>query len=262
MDRTQLLRNHIREVCRTAERSLAVFESDGGRCEGIVFHAGTRVFYHSDDLAVPFAAVSVDLVSGDEVLIRSGRVIDAVRASTSVPGLFVPERSGRRLLVDGALRNPVPVSALGELGAEVRVAVNLHHQPVREIVHTGGPAAKAGQRLTIATRVTDAIERRMARFRKRGEGRAPPRREAERGIPNLFEILTASTSIMEYELARHRLARDPPDVLIEPDVHGIRAFEFHKAASAIQAGHVAATARIPDLERAVRRRTLRRRART
>ena len=57
MDRTQLFRDHIREVCRAAERSLAVFEADGGRCEGIVFHAGTRAFYHSDDLAVPFRSL-------------------------------------------------------------------------------------------------------------------------------------------------------------------------------------------------------------
>jgi NTE family protein len=215
-----------------------------------------------DDLALPFAAVSVDLVSGDEVLIRKGRVLDAIRASTSVPGLFIPERTGRRLLVDGALRNPVPGSARGEMGAEVRVAVNLHHQPVREIVHppTQAPAHPGG-RPTIATRVTDAIERRLARFRKRAQGGAPTPRPtaAERGVPNLFEILTASTSIMEYELAQHRLARDPPDVLIEPDVHGIRAFEFHKASRAIHSGHIAASARIAELERAARRRTLRRR---
>jgi Xaa-Pro dipeptidase len=54
MDLTQLFRDHITEVCRMAERSLAVFEAEGGRCEGIVLHAGARGFYPSDDLAVPF----------------------------------------------------------------------------------------------------------------------------------------------------------------------------------------------------------------
>ena len=77
----------------------------------------------------------------------------------------------------------------------------------------------------------------------------------------MFEILVASTSIMEYELAQHRLARDPVDLVIEPDVHAIRAFEFHKAARAVQAGLAAFDESLPALERVRRRRargTLRR----
>jgi NTE family protein len=65
-----------------------------------------------EDLAIPFGAVTVDLVTGEEILIREGPVIDALRASISVPGIFVPFRSHDRILVDGAIRNPVPVSEL------------------------------------------------------------------------------------------------------------------------------------------------------
>jgi len=217
--------------------------------------AGLRE-WRIEDLAIPFAAVAVDLVSGDEIHIREGPVIDAIRASVSIPGIFVPQRHGRRLLVDGAVRNPVPVSALEELGAQIRVAVNLHHQPVREIIQTAQPHGQ--RRPRIASRVGDAIETGLARFRKRG-GSSPvadgdANGDSDEGMPNLFEILTASMTVIEYELARHRLATDPVDVIIEPDVHGIRSFEFHKARQAIAAGEAAVESRLDDLRRQLRRR--------
>ncbi len=204
-----------------------------------------------EDLAIPFSAVAVDLVSGEEIHIREGPVIDAVRASVSIPGIFVPQRRGRQLLVDGAVRNPVPVSALAELGADVRVAVNLHHELVREIIQTGARRAPSSRPI-IATRVGEAIESGLARFRKRGRARKPA--NDDESLPNLFEIMTASMSLIEYELARHRLATDPVDVVIEPDVHGIRSFEFHKARQAIQAGEAAGEAGIEPLRRHLRRR--------
>ncbi len=225
--------------------------------------AGLVGEWRVEDLAVPFGAVTVDLVTGDELLIRRGRVADAVRASISVPGVFVPLRDGPRLLVDGAIRNPVPVSALSEMGADLRIAVNLHHEPVREIVT--GPSARSS-RPTIAARVADAIDTRMARFRRKAKTRPPADGNGGNGgsdapaVPNIFEILMASMSVIEYELAQHRLARDPPDVLIEPDVHGIRAFEFHKAKQAIAAGRRAAELHVPEIQRLLRRRLSVRRA--
>jgi len=211
--------------------------------------AASLTEWRIEDLAIPFAALAVDLVSGDEILIREGPVTDAIRASMSIPGIFVPQRQGKRLLVDGAVRNPVPVSALSEFDADVRVAVNLHHQPVREIIQTR--RVGAARRPTVATRVGDAVESGLARFRKRGR-RAD--QNGDEAIPNLFEILTASTTLIEYELARHRLAIDPVDVVIEPDVHGIRAFEFHKARQAISAGEHAADESLEALRRQMRRR--------
>jgi NTE family protein len=159
-----------------------------------------------EDLSLPFAAVAVDLVTGDEIWIRSGRVVDAVRASLSIPGVFTPVRQDGRLLVDGALRNPVPVSVLGALGAEARLAVNLHARASRE-----APAA----------------------------------------APKLLEVLSASMMVVEHELARHRLAREPADVVLEPDVRGLRMFELHKAARAIDAGREEVERRIGEIRAAL-----------
>ncbi len=204
-----------------------------------------------EDLAIPFAAVSVDLITGEEILMREGRVMDAIRASISIPGIFVPHRMGRRLLVDGALRNPVPVSHLEEMGSEVRIAVNLHSQPVREIVGVKKARGSSAPG-TVSTRVIDLIERRLARFR--GRGRRTAFAAHERAEPNLFEILTASMTVLEHELARHRLAREPVDVVIGPDVHGIRSFEFHKARKAIHSGLVETEKHLPEIRKAIQRR--------
>jgi len=204
-----------------------------------------------EDLAIPFAAVAVDLVSGEEIHIREGKVIDAIRASVSVPGLFTPVRQGRRLLVDGAIRNPVPVSVLDEMDVDLRIAVNLFNKPVRELVGGSRRVPGRSSRPTLASRLTDAVENRLARIR----GRGPRDEQAEdSSLPNLFQILTASMSVMESELARHRLVNDPVHVVIEPDVHSVRSFEFYKARQTIAAGRAATIPRLDEIEQLFQRR--------
>ncbi len=83
-----------------------------------------------EDLPVPFAAVAVDISSGEEVVLRHGSVADAVRASSSIPGIFEPTIIGGRYLVDGGLLNNLPVDVARDLGADVVVAVELNAQSV------------------------------------------------------------------------------------------------------------------------------------
>lgn len=77
-----------------------------------------------EDLPIPFAAVATDLTSGQEVWIRKGSLIEAIRASLSMPGMFTPCFRDGKLLVDGGLINPVPVSLCRSLGANTVIAVN------------------------------------------------------------------------------------------------------------------------------------------
>lgn len=79
-------------------------------------------------LRLPFAAVAVDVTTGEEVAIRDGKVATAVRASCAVPGVFLPVRLRGRVLVDGGVRNNVPVSVVRAMGADLVVAVELGRQ--------------------------------------------------------------------------------------------------------------------------------------
>ena len=78
-----------------------------------------------EDLPIKFASVATEVRTGHEIWLTRGRVVDAMRASYALPGIFQPMLIGDRWLVDGALVNPVPVSAARALGAEIVIAANL-----------------------------------------------------------------------------------------------------------------------------------------
>jgi NTE family protein len=77
------------------------------------------------ELPVRFAAVAVDILAGEIVVLREGSVAEAVRASCSMPGIFTPVARGERLLVDGGLLNNMPVSVARDMGADYVIAVDL-----------------------------------------------------------------------------------------------------------------------------------------
>ncbi|MFH0839430.1 MAG: patatin-like phospholipase family protein [Candidatus Omnitrophota bacterium] len=77
------------------------------------------------DLKIPLAIVATDIENGEEVVFTEGPLCDAVRASCSYPGIFVPQRIGGRLLVDGGIVNTVPVSIARQMGADIVVAVDV-----------------------------------------------------------------------------------------------------------------------------------------
>jgi NTE family protein len=81
-----------------------------------------------EDLPLPFAAVAVDIGAGEEVILKEGSVAEAVRASSSIPGIFEPTVIGGRYLVDGGLLNNMPSDVARSLGADVVVAVDLNAQ--------------------------------------------------------------------------------------------------------------------------------------
>ena len=94
------------------------------------------------ELDIPFAAVATDLNSGEEAIMRSGDLISAVRASMSIPGVFRPVEREGRVLVDGQLVSPVPVTACRQMGADVVIAVDINPP-------TGLAGAKTFEKLNI-----------------------------------------------------------------------------------------------------------------
>ena len=83
-----------------------------------------------DELNIPLAIVATEINHGREIVFTEGNVAQAVRASTSVPGVFVPYRIDDMLLVDGAVLNPTPIDIAREIGAEIVIAVDLAHAGV------------------------------------------------------------------------------------------------------------------------------------
>jgi NTE family protein len=217
---------------------------DGKRIEQFV-----RRHVHAEPierLPLPFRAVATDLVTGDEVVFGSGDLVEAVRASISVPGILTPARHGGRILSDGALINPVPVSVARAMGADIVIAVDLNHGIVagknvrltrgasmRKVAPPATPElggshyAQAAARLRQELRsVGDTIPTLRAWF-------------ARDPLPNIFEVLLAAINIMETRITETRLAVDRPEVLVRPATGGMKLMDFDRAAEAIAAGYEA-----------------------
>lgn len=78
-----------------------------------------------EELDIPVSVVATDLKTGEKVIFNKGPIDQAVRASISIPGIFVPEKIEGRLLVDGGVVDRVPVSVVREMGADITIGVDV-----------------------------------------------------------------------------------------------------------------------------------------
>lgn len=198
-------------------------------------------------LNMPFQAVATDIANGTEVVIGSGDVIEAVRASISVPGIFTPVRSGDRILVDGGLVNPVPVSAARAMGADIVIAVDLNHEIVAgknfKSLLNGMKHDDTNEAPLFARWVGDYRAAMQELKQKLLGGDVPGSAQfsrwlsPEETLPNIFEVLLASINVMETSITQTRLGLDRPDVLIQPPLGDIRFMEFGRAEEIIAIGY-------------------------
>lgn len=190
------------------------FSFDGGLLKGnklFNYLRGGFLEKRIEDLNHPFGAVATELSSGREIWLREGPVADAVRASIAMPGLFSPFARDDRLLVDGALVNPVPISFARAMGADFVIAVDLS-------------------------------SRLVGRFVRGAESRGST-------MPNMAEVITGSLNIMSVRITRSRMAGEPADAVIQPRLGEIGLLEYHRGAEAIAEGRAAAELAIPQIRR-------------
>jgi NTE family protein len=195
-----------------------------------------------EDLPVPFTAVTTDLRTGHEVWLQEGRLAEVLRTAISLPGVFTPVRRDRHWLVDGALVNPVPVTVCRALGAELVIAVNVNADQLGRLRVTRG-----GRSARVAGLEPDLVEQSRA-LKGRGGTMWQQLRRRERTTPSLFSVMVAALNITQDRITRARLAGDPPDVTIRPDLGQIGLLEFDRAAEAIAAGERAAEPAIAELQ--------------
>jgi NTE family protein len=197
-----------------------------------------------EDLPDPFIAISTDMVTGHEVWMRKGSLVDVMRASFSVPGIFPPVSMNGRWLIDGALVNPVPVSACNALGARMTIAVNVNGDIIGKVKHPGDKIPTvAGFDLLNVEGPPQVEEAKKSSFINRIF-----RRETDQ--PSVFGVMVSSLNIVQDRLSRSRLAGDPPDVLIVPRIGHIGLMEFDRAEELIAEGEAAVERAVPDIKAA------------
>lgn len=181
-----------------------------------------------EDVSRKFAAVSTNLDTGREVWFTEGLLADAVRASMALPGLFPAIRHEHRWLVDGGLVNPVPVSVCRALGADIVIAVNLNSGIVGKTNKEKSQAAPVKEDRGVIGRIKQQVkEYSNAIFPSQDDGDE---------APGLFYAIANSVNIIQDRVTRSRLAGDPADAVLSPQVAHIGMLEFHRAAEAIKEG--------------------------
>lgn len=194
-----------------------------------------------EELPQPFGVVATALTSGSEVWFRKGSVAEAVRASIALPGLFTPSRIKGRLLIDGGIVNPVPVSLARAMGADIVIAVDLNSDIVgRHLAHTNEVEPSESS--------TNGWQRRVQDFLTvMGRDQSPPTSPESPPMPSVLEVIASSINIMQARITRSRMAGEPPEAVIAPRLSHLGLLDFHRAKESIEEGRKSAELVIPLL---------------
>ena len=201
-----------------------------------------------EDAPKPFAAVATDLMTGEEIWLTAGPIVDAVRASIALPGIFSPARVDGKWLVDGGLVNPVPVSVCRALGAEIVIAVNLNSDLIGRRVR----GAILGRRQRSGPKARkdflERLKKQMPVALRRPAGKlAPLLIERGESSPGYFDVLANAIYIMQDQITQARLATEKPEVVLSPSLRNIGLLDFNRAAEAIAEGRACVARCLPDI---------------
>lgn len=211
-----------------------------------------------EDLEIPYACVATELGTGREVWMREGSLLDACRASIALPGMFAPSRySDDRLLVDGGLVNPVPVSLARAMGGDIIIAVNLNGDLIGRhfFVHSSDDATtdEESERELAEFEEKDSVVAKWAAKMKAGFGvrldsYISSLRKKESPDPGLFDVIAGSVDIMQDRITRSRMAGEPPDIHITPQLGHIGLMDFDLAGECIREGRDATQRKASELK--------------
>jgi len=185
-----------------------------------------------EDLPIRFAGVATEIGDGHEVWLRTGPLVEAMRASYALPGVFEPVRINGRWLFDGAIVNPVPVNVARALGADRVIALSI-----------GSEGAGRGATLHESVTHPPALPRPepnrggvIDSLRRRGLWMRRAWVTDDDSAPGMAAVMVNTFNIAQDRIMRSRLAGDPPDFLLTLKTGRFGLFEFHRAAELIELG--------------------------
>jgi len=213
-----------------------------------------------DETTIPLCCVATNFLLNKEVVFDSGHILDAVRASISIPGIFVPFHRGGDYFVDGGTVNPLPVDVAWQMGADLVIAVNLNHNPKTaetesknastEVAEGSGEesnATSSQQEAEETGLIDDLVDRYESLKQVMTNDIEQWMPDSTTGI-NIFDVIGSSMNAMEQRVTENNLEHNRPDLLIQPDLMDFSIFSFQRAEPIMQKGYEAARAMMPQIE--------------
>ncbi|MCK5595214.1 patatin-like phospholipase family protein [bacterium] len=221
------------------------------------------------DLKIPLRVIATDIITGEEVVIKSGSVTEAIRASISIPVIFTPVKFENKFLVDGGIVNPVPVNTARNMGAKFVIACNVIPEPQKRghiasrTVNKYSITIQRDSRNHIKNKSLEKLNDKINKLIQSNKDKIESIREftgmlkkkiykgqqIDPNTPNVIDVLMHSFYVMEYKIAV--LALKKADVIISPEVNEISTLEFHKGAEAIAEGYKSVLDALPKIKRLI-----------
>jgi NTE family protein len=176
-----------------------------------------------EDLPIPFTAIATDMIRRKEVLYKSGNLFSALRASVSIPGVFVPVIDKNRLLVDGGVLNPLPLNHVNRKKDSIVVAVNINSLPPNDhnvIQVSKEPASFLDN---------EFMNKYFSSFVKTKNRTKVPQL-------SVFELVNSSYDYTQDRLAEVMEEIYKPEVLVHIPRNSCGTFEFYRADEMIEMG--------------------------
>jgi NTE family protein len=182
--------------------------------------------HNIEDLPIPFCAVATDIIEGKEAVFTSGNLYEAIRASISIPTVFLPHRIGERYYVDGGITNPVPVNRVKRTGDDILVVVDVSAPiPFNKKKHDNNHFKDS-----IHSAQIDKIRNKLSNL-------IPEKKSDDIG---LFNLSNKSISTMMRKISDLTLEKYQPDLLIRISRESYSTYDFYKAKEIIKEGEDAA----------------------
>lgn len=189
-----------------------------------------------EDLRIPFSCVAADLIGHKEFVFDKGSLLQAIRASSSIPTVLLPVSIDGMMLVDGGVLNPLPLDLVKRSPGDILIAVNVnanipYNPPVQKPEHADLEKYYGKMRAALNEKWAGVIDHYIEKYRN---GKTPKPKPA-----NMFDVISESIILAQNKAAGIYIEKYKPDVLVETSVDIASTFDFYKSEEIIEAGRVA-----------------------
>ena len=198
-----------------------------------------------EDLAIPFSCVAADLIGHKEYVFNKGSLLQAIRASSSIPTVLLPVSLDGMLLVDGGVLNPLPLDLVKRSNGDILIAVNVnanipYKSPVQKPEHADLEKYYGKMRAALNEKWAGVIDHYIEKYRI---GKTPKPKPA-----NMFDVISESIILAQNKAAEIYVEKYKPDILIETSVNIASSFDFFKSEELIEAGRLACRKALDKIE--------------